>query len=191
MALDFDPNMVNDRPFIAESEEETTRSHISFETQQKENSAMKTIFLIPLFSLFFLLASCDYGPNSGRGFSLPEGNVDKGRSTFVELECDACHSVGDIERVAGREDPNINVVLGGRTTAIKTYGDLVTSVINPSHRISRRYANQDVATEEGESKMIIYNEFMTVQQLVDLVTYLESAYEVVPATRTEYARYRD
>ena len=25
----------------------------------------------------------DIGPNSGRGFSLPEGNVDKGRATFV------------------------------------------------------------------------------------------------------------
>jgi hypothetical protein len=37
--------------------------------------------------------------------------------------------------------------------------------------------------------MVVYNEIMTVQQLVDLVTYLESNYEIVPATRTEYARY--
>jgi len=151
---------------------------------------MKQIFLIPLFILFFLLASCDIGPNSGRGFSLPEGNVDKGRTTFVELECNACHSVGDIERVAGLEGPDINVKLGGRVTAVKTYGDLVTSVINPSHKTSRRYAKQNIATEGGELKMVVYNEIMTVQQLVDLVTYLESNYELVPATRTEYARYR-
>jgi hypothetical protein len=38
--------------------------------------------------------------------------------------------------------------------------------------------------------MVVYNEIMTVQQMVDLVTYLESNYEVVPASRTEYARYR-
>ena len=150
---------------------------------------MKQIFLIPLFILFFLLASCDFGPNSGRGFSLPEGNVDKGRTTFVELECNACHSVGDIERVAGREGPDINVKLGGRVTAVKTYGDLVTSVINPSHKTSRRFVKQDIATEEGELKMVVYNEIMTVQQLVDLVTYLESNYEIAPATRTRYARY--
>ena len=150
---------------------------------------MKQIFLIPLFILFFLLASCEFGPNSGRGFSLPEGNVDKGRTTFVELECNACHSVGDIEHVAGREGPDINVKLGGRVTTVKTYGDLVTSVINPSHKTSRRFVKQDIATEGGELEMVVYNEIMTVQQLVDLVTYLESNYELVPATRTEYATY--
>jgi len=81
-------------------------------------------------------------------------------------------------------------MLGGQTTVIKTYGDLVTSVINPSHKIFRRHSKQKVSTEEGGSKMITYNEVMTVQQLVDLVTYLESNYEIVPANRTEYARYR-
>jgi len=44
---------------------------------------MKQIFLTPLFLLILLLAACDIDPNSGRGFSLPEGNVDKGRETFV------------------------------------------------------------------------------------------------------------
>ena len=157
--------------------------------QQKEKSTMKQIFLIPLVFLFFLLASCNYGPNSGRGFSLPEGSVDKGHAAFVELECNSCHSVGDIERLTGNEGPDIDIMLGGEVTVIKTYGDLVTSVINPSHKIVRRYSKQKVVTEEGESKMIAYNEFMTVQQLVDLVTYLESNYQIVPANRTEYARY--
>ena len=151
---------------------------------------MKQIFLTPLFILVFLLASCDFGVNSGRGFSLPEGNVDKGRVTFLELECNACHSVGDIERVAGSEGPDINVKLGGRVTSIKTYGDLVTSVINPSHKTSRRFVKQNAAAEGGELKMVVYNEIMTVQQLVDLVTYLETNYQAVPANRTEYARYR-
>jgi len=152
---------------------------------------MKQIFLTPLFILFFLLASCDFGPNSGRGFSLPEGNIEQGRTTFLELECNTCHSVGDIERIAGPEGPDINVELGGAVTAVKTYGDLVTSVINPSHKTSRRYVTRDVATEGGEMKMVVYNEIMTVQQLVDLVTYLESNYKVVHPNRTEYATYRD
>ena len=151
---------------------------------------MKQIFLTPLFILTLLLAACDIGPNSGRGFSLPEGNLDKGRATFVELECNACHTVGDIERITGNEGLDINIQLGGEVTVIKTYGDLVTSVINPSHKVIRRHSKQKVFTEEGESKMIAYNEFMTVQQLVDLVTYLESNYQIVPAKRTDYARYR-
>lgn len=150
---------------------------------------MKQIFLTPLFILILLLTACDLGPNSGRGFSLPEGNIDKGRATFVELECNACHSVGDVERLTGNEGLDIDITLGGEVTVIKTYGDLVTSVINPSHKIIRRHSKQTVTTEQGESKMIAYNEFMTVQQLVDLVTYLESNYKIVPANRTEYARY--
>ena len=150
---------------------------------------MKQIFLIPLFGFFFVLASCNSGPNSGRGFSLPEGSVDQGRATFVELECNACHSVGDIERVAGHEGPDINIRLGGRVAAVKTYGDLMTSVINPSYKINRRQIYQNMATEGGESKMVVYNETMTVQQLVDLVAYLESNYQYVPPTRNEYAAY--
>jgi len=151
---------------------------------------MKQIFLTSLFLLFLILASCDIGPNSGRGFSLPEGSVEAGRATFVELECNSCHSVGDIERVAGREGPDINVRLGGSVSSVKTYGDLVTSVINPSHRISRRYNDQELATGDNESKMVLYNDVMTVQQLVDLVTWLESNYEIIPVSRTSYPRHR-
>jgi len=151
---------------------------------------MRRILLTPLFILIFLLTSCDFGPNSGRGFSLPEGNIEKGSTTFVELECNACHSIGDIKRIAGSEGPDINVRLGGQVAILKTYGDLVTSVINPSHKTSWRYSKQDIATEGGELKMVVYNEIMTVQQLVDLVTFLESNYEMVPVRRTAYPRYR-
>ena len=150
---------------------------------------MKKIFLNPLIILLFLLASCDFGPNSGRGFSLPEGDVEKGRATFVELGCNTCHSVGDIEHVARAEEPDINIRLGGNVSVVKTYGDLVTSVINPSHKINRRYTKMGIATDENGLKMDVYNEFMTVQQLVDLVTYLESNYEIVVPRRTMYTKY--
>jgi sulfur-oxidizing protein SoxX len=151
---------------------------------------MKQVFLPLLFLLLLILASCGFDPNSGRGFSLPEGGVEAGRATFVELECNTCHSVGDIERVAGHEGPDLNVRLGGPVSSVKTYGDLVTSVINPSHRISQRYNDHELATGDNESKMMLYNDVMTVQQLVDLVTYLESNYKIIPVNRTAYPRYR-
>ena len=31
------------------------------------------------------------------GFALPEGSVASGKQTFVELGCNGCHSVADIE----------------------------------------------------------------------------------------------
>jgi sulfur-oxidizing protein SoxX len=151
---------------------------------------MKRILLTPLFLLLLILASCDFGPNTGHGFSLPEGNVEAGRATFVELECNRCPSAGDIERVAGREGPDLNVMLGGPVTSVKTYGDLVASVINPSHKISRRFNEQELATGDNESKMVIYNDVMTVQQLVDIVTWLESEYKIIPVSRTPYPRHK-
>ena len=151
---------------------------------------MRRIFLTPLFLLFLFLASCGFDPNSGRGFSLPQGSFEAGRTTFVELECNTCHSVGDIERIAGNENTDIDIKLGGPVTVVKTYGDLVTSIINPSHRISRLNNKQGFATEDNESKMVVYNHVMTVQQLVDLVSYLESNYEIMPVNRTAYPRYR-
>lgn len=151
---------------------------------------MKHIFLIPLSGLFFVLASCNFGPNSGRGFSLPEGDVAKGRATFVELECNGCHTVGDIEHIAGHEGLDINVQLGGQVTSIKTYGDLMTSVINPSYKAGWRYTDRNTAAEDRVSMMVVDNETMTVRQLVDLVTYLESNYQYVPPRRGEYVDYR-
>jgi hypothetical protein len=55
----------------------------------------------------------------------------------------------------------------------------VTSIVNPSHEISRRYPREQVA--EGDvSKMENFNERMTVAQLIDLTAFLQSRYEVRP-----------
>lgn len=150
---------------------------------------MRHLYFSPLFSLLLVLASCEFGPNTGRGFSLPEGSVDAGRTTFVELECNSCHSVGDIERIAGHENVDMTITLGGPVTAVKTYGDLMTSVINPSYKVSPLHGMQANIAKGGESPMSVDYEVMTVQQLVDLVTYLESNYELTPPDRNLYEGY--
>ena len=74
-------------------------------------------------------------------------------------------------------NPQIYVQLGGQVTKVKTYDDLVTSIINPSHKLSRGPDPRHV-TEDGKSKMPRYNDVMTVQQLIDITTYLSSKYSV-------------
>ncbi|PDH39419.1 MAG: hypothetical protein CNE99_05770 [OM182 bacterium MED-G24] len=71
----------------------------------------------------------------------------------------------------------LNVQLGGVSTHVKTYGDLVTSIINPSHKLSRGNDPATVA-ETGESVMRNYNETLTVQELIDFVAFLQDEYEV-------------
>ncbi|MEQ8860039.1 MAG: cytochrome c [Pseudomonadales bacterium] len=131
-----------------------------------------------------LLAGC------GSEFALPEGDVQRGREAFVALHCNSCHSVGDVERVDAGHSPAIDKKLGGAVTRVKSYEDLVTSIINPSHRLSLSYPEErsEIAYADGRSRMPNYNIVMTVQQLVDLVAFLQPEYQV-RLPRSDYPIY--
>lgn len=113
-----------------------------------------------------------------RGFALPPGDSEAGKVTFAQMGCNGCHSIkGVLERVPTTSNQDIHVVLGGLVTRVKTYGDLVTSIINPSHRLSR---GKDIRTvdEFGNSLMPTYNSVMTVEQMLDLTGLLQKSYTV-------------
>lgn len=125
------------------------------------------------------ISGCTEEAAQAKGFALPEGDAAAGRATFIRLQCQQCHSVsGDTLPGQAGAERDVAVVLGGEVTKVRTYGDLVTSIINPSHRIKpdprQTLADGDV------SRMRIYNDVMTVLELVDIVTYLQQQYDVVP-----------
>ncbi|MFT5573936.1 MAG: sulfur-oxidizing protein SoxX [Cryomorphaceae bacterium] len=128
-----------------------------------------------------MLSAC-----SDRDFSLPEGNVESGKVVFSNLQCIACHTLEGFEDTGIKR--TLSVELGGEKTRPYTYAELVTSIINPSHKLASGYAKESVSIE-GVSKMRNYNDVMTVSELIDLVTFLESKYSLKPITRTEYAAY--
>mgnify|MGYP000152971917 CR=1 FL=1 len=145
--------------------------------------------LILLIALSALLVSCDLGPDAPRGFSLPEGNVEKGKLVFTKYQCLACHSLEGFEPASDIVDnPELSIRLGGKSTRVKTYAELLTSVINPSHKLARGY-RKDKIQQDGISKMTVYNDVMTVTELVDLVTFLQTNYELVPYQRSKYHAY--
>ena len=122
-----------------------------------------------------LLSGCG---NRKDEFALPPGDAERGREAFVSLGCNSCHYVADgVQRLQNGANPQIYVQLGGQVTRVKSYEGLVTSIINPSHKLSRGPDSRHV-NEDGESKMPRYNEVMTVQQLIDITTYLSSKYSV-------------
>ena len=115
----------------------------------------------------------------GRAIHLPQGDANRGREAFVDLRCHVCHEVDGF-------DPPTPIVaetrvrLGGQSLRVRTYNDLVTSIANPSHRLARGYPPETVAVEGVSLMSLIYlNDVMTVQQLVDLVAFLQPRYEVV------------
>lgn len=132
---------------------------------------------------------CAPSPKSGTGFTLPSGDANAGKMAFQELRCNACHKIAGIEQpIAENEKPEMSVPLGGEVTRIKTYGELVTSIINPSHRLARGLPVESIS-DNGQSKMPSLNSKMTVQQLIDLVTFLQSQYKLREFQPTEYPMY--
>ena len=103
------------------------------------------------------------------------------------MHCHECHTIANEELPAlALADPPF-VELGGKVTRVKTYGELVTAIINPSHKLAKGYP-ADVVSNDGDSKMPVYNGYMTVEELIDIVSYLQPHYDVqVP--RYEYRIY--
>ena len=136
-----------------------------------------------------VLSGCSPGPKSSIGFTLPDGDAEQGKKTFVDLQCHACHTIEGmnfekLETVTN--DPMVR--LGGETTYVRTYGNLVTSIINPSHRFALGYPSEEIK-DGDDSKMRLYNDEMTITELSDLVTFLQQHYEVRTYHPTPYAPY--
>ena len=132
-----------------------------------------------LTAIVLALSGCDRDAiMSTRGFRLPDGNAAAGREAFLYMQCHQCHSIKgeQLAVIPGQEPPYIE--LGGEVTQVRTYGQLVTSIINPTHKLATGYA-RDVVSVEGVSNMYVYNQYMTVQELIDIVMFLQPYYKVV------------
>lgn len=165
--------------FVPETEKRKDRGFSFRMRKQFRLTPMKFAWSVLLIAAAFTL-----GCQQSRGFVLPEGDIEEGKAVFVNLDCNQCHSVADI--IWQGEEGDVEVELGGEVTSMKTYGELVTSIINPSHKIASRYLREKVAVED-HSKMRIYNDIMTVQELTDLVAFLQSEYELaVPESPYHY-----
>ena len=104
------------------------------------------------------------------GFVFPEGDAAKGREVFVAMSCYSCHEVPGETFPAPVAQPPVPVPL---TTAVteRTREQIAESILAPSHTI--REGAEDAETPEL-SRMGDYTESLTVRQLIDLVTYLQS-----------------
>jgi hypothetical protein len=150
---------------------------------------MKYLMLLIIVFIAIGLIGCDSGPESPKGFNLPAGNNDDGKLVLIKYKCLACHTINGLEPSSDLIDnAEFSIVLGGKSSQVKTYADLLTSVINPSHKFARGYKLDAIQTD-GVSKMTIYNDVMTVTELIDLVTFLQSNYQLIPYKRNDYQSY--
>ncbi len=141
----------------------------------------KKAIILSIMVLIMAASGCTRTATSPTGFRLPDGDAMNGRVTFIYMQCHQCHTItGEEFPVLPLADPPY-VALGGPVTRVKTYGELVTAIINPSHKLANGYAAENVS-EDGESNMYFYNDYMTVQELTDLVVFLQPHYDVIAPT---------
>ena len=137
-----------------------------------------------LCCLLVLGTSCR-GSKSGRGFRLPDGDVDQGRVAFVQLGCNQCHSIKGVDLANPSILGPVQVELGGDVPRVKTYGQLVTSIVNPAHVTSKQHLEKIRAA--GPSAMPDYTNKMTVRQMIDIVAFLHSTYTKIYPTYLDYS----
>ena len=136
-------------------------------------------------TLVVCLAGCARNENE---FTLPPGDAERGQAAFVKFRCFDCHLVDGVDLPPGEEPGQVMVKLGGEVERQSNYGDLVTAIVNPSHRLAKGYSPRFVA-DEGKSRMTVYNDVMTVSQLIDIVTFLQAHYQLRPFESTPYPDY--
>jgi hypothetical protein len=121
-------------------------------------------------------------------FTLPPGDAERGQAAFVTFRCFDCHVVDGVDLPPGEEEGQVLVKLGGEVERLQDYGDLVTAIVNPSHRLAKGYTPSFVA-DEGKSRMTVYNDVMTVSQLIDIVAFLQAHYKLRTQEPTPYPNY--
>jgi len=135
-----------------------------------------------------LLGACKTFPDYSSDFRFPilRGDIVRGQQAFVDLGCNLCHEVDGIQLPRPAMIP-VSVILGGELMFAKTYGDLVTSIINPDHVLSDTYLEQlprDQSRVLNSSPMYV-NPDMKVTEMIDIVAFLNSRYSLLPGY-TEY-----
>lgn len=127
------------------------------------------------------LSGCGTEPVSTSEFRFPilKGNIEHGRQGFVELGCNQCHTVNGVSLPAYEGEMPVSFELGGRIWNVKTYADLVTSIINPNHVVSGHYLEKIHRRGKDINSPMPFRGDMTVTQLIDIVTFLNSRYVLI------------
>lgn len=137
------------------------------------------------------LTNCATHPNYATQFRFPIewGDIAEGQAAFVDLECNQCHTVKGVELPPYEGNSPVALELGGTIVYAKTYADLVTSIINPNHVVSDEYLDTLPRDARNGSETIMpFKDQMTVNQLIDLVIFLNSRYVLMDGYSEIYYR---
>jgi mono/diheme cytochrome c family protein len=107
-------------------------------------------------------------------FTLPPGDAIEGKKLFVESECYKCHEIeGESFPVVADGDkgigPELSQMAGRHPPEF-----FAESIVNPNAVIDPQDKEMGFLGADGTSKMPTYSDALTVKQVSDLATYLNS-----------------
>jgi mono/diheme cytochrome c family protein len=107
-------------------------------------------------------------------FTLVKGDAAAGRSLFVELECYKCHEIKgerfpDVSPDDKGVGPELSQMAGSHPIEF-----FVESIANPNAVIDEEAKKEGHVGPDGRSKMPDFADVLTVKQLTDLASYLDS-----------------
>ncbi|MDF1657778.1 MAG: c-type cytochrome [Verrucomicrobiales bacterium] len=113
-------------------------------------------------------------------FRFPGGEVEAGQKAFVSLNCVKCHTVAEANLAEPKGKRVLELELGAHPRFVKGYEDLIRAIVNPKHVVSEQY--RSILTEPElsggiEALMPDLTQDMSARQLVDLVAFLDQAYQ--------------
>ena len=128
----------------------------------------------------------DHGTPAGWTLTWPPGDLGRGRAAFERFECYSCHEIRG-ERFPAPDEPG---KLGPELSAMGPLHDtmyFVEAIVNPSAVVE---PGRGYDAADRSSKMPSYNDSLTVQELIDLVTFLRrlrppSSVPTGPGTRVQ------
>ena len=104
----------------------------------------------------------------GWQFTMPKGDVAKGREAFEKFACYVCHEVRGEKFPAAAPGSMLGPELS-QMGPLHPLEFFTESIVNPSAHAAKKYRGPD-----GKSTMPAVNDRMTVQELIDLSSYIAS-----------------
>lgn len=130
----------------------------------------RTVLVLSILAAVCLTGGC--GPCESEdpdtlALTLPAGTAEAGKQAFEDLRCTACHQVSGVdgltEPLAQVPVPDLGEVLAGQSR-----GAIASSIVIPPHTAIEE-------TELEPALMTNYADTVTVQQLSDLVVFLQDS----------------
>jgi sulfur-oxidizing protein SoxX len=137
-----------------------------------------TYFNLGTILLTVVLSACTVESPPVKGFVMPDGDVALGEQVFIKYGCHGCHTIPGVDLPKIEPEPELMLEIGGEVYRVKNYGELLTSVINPTHVVSQEYINklEDINSSDGNSPMPYYGDAMTITEMINLVSFLQAQY---------------